>query len=81
MAGPVTIHNVAFPYDISAALGMPVTEVATVTATTPEAKKVTKEVLEVLSVVTERLGTYNSVVDNDDIFIWICGYDSVEVRL
>lgn len=81
MAGPVTIHNVAFPYDISTALAMPVTEVAIVTATTPDAKKVTKEVLEVLSVITERLGTYNSVVDNGDIFIWICGYESVEVRL
>lgn len=75
IAGSVTIYNVAFPYDISAALAMPVTEMAIVTATTPEAKKVSKGIIEVLSVVTEHLGSHSLVIDNGGIFVWIRGWD------
>ncbi|KZP33089.1 hypothetical protein FIBSPDRAFT_811191 [Athelia psychrophila] len=81
IAGPPTIHNVAFPFDITGALAKPITELAVVTATTPEAKEAVKECFEALSIATNRLGSYNSVVDKEDIFVAICGWESVEVRL
>lgn len=79
-AGPPTIYNVAFPFDTTGALAKPVTELGIINAATLEAKELVKECLEMISVATNRLSSFNSVVDKEDIFIFISGWESVEVR-
>ncbi|KAF7970448.1 hypothetical protein HWV62_23937 [Athelia sp. TMB] len=78
--GPPTIYNVAFPFDTTGALAKPVTELGIINAATPEAKELVRECLEMISIATNRLSSFNSVVDKEDIFIFISGWESVEVR-
>ncbi|KZP33160.1 hypothetical protein FIBSPDRAFT_721640 [Athelia psychrophila] len=78
--GHVVIHHVDFVSDITKALNKPLTEIVFATVASAEAKQELFAAVEQLSLGTDRVATYGSVIGRDNLIVFVAGWESKDVR-
>lgn len=74
-----TITHVQFVSDYTGAFSKPITEIAFATLKPGVSKEKMFETLKVLCNMKKGVSTYGPLLEKEDVIVFICGWDSVEV--